>query len=435
MGNYLGSTSSQQQQMLKELGLTSLDELFENIPHKVKLNLPLGKSELEVARQMTSIAAKNKIYSSIFRGAGSYNHYIPSIVRALASKEEFLTAYTPYQPEINQGLLQIIFEYQTMICQLTDMDVANASVYDGSSAAAEATVMCKERNRQTVLISASSNPDVIETIATYCEGSNTPYKIVPIKEGVTDLEKLDSLLNEESSCFYVQQPNYLGLLEDCTTISELVHTKGAKFIMGVNPIACSIIKSPGECGADIAVGEGQPLGLPLAFGGPYLGFMATKSSMTRRLPGRIVGQTVDSEGNRGFVLTLQAREQHIRREKATSNICSNQAHCALTAAIYLSAMGSSGLKQVASLSTSKAHYLANQLSQVGFNLVYQKEFFNEFVTKCDSDLKHKIIQKLEEHSILGPLPIEEGLLWCCTEVNSKEEIDKVVELVAKVVLK
>jgi glycine dehydrogenase subunit 1 len=435
MGNYLGSTSSQQQQMLKELGLTSLDELFENIPHKVKLNLPLGKSELEVARQMTSIAAKNKIYSSIFRGAGSYNHYIPSIVRALASKEEFLTAYTPYQPEINQGLLQIIFEYQTMICQLTDMDVANASVYDGSSAAAEATVMCKERNRQTVLISASSNPDVIETIATYCEGSNTPYKIVPIKEGVTDLEKLDSLLNEESSCFYVQQPNYLGLLEDCTTISELVHTKGAKFIMGVNPIACSIIKSPGECGADIAVGEGQPLGLPLAFGGPYLGFMATKSSMTIRLPGRIVGQTVDSEGNRGFVLTLQAREQHIRREKATSNICSNQAHCALTAAIYLSAMGSSGLKQVASLSTSKAHYLANQLSQVGFNLVYQKEFFNEFVTKCDSDLKHKIIQKLEEHSILGPLPIEEGLLWCCTEVNSKEEIDKVVELVAKVVLK
>jgi glycine dehydrogenase subunit 1 len=435
MGNYLGSTSSQQQQMLKELGLTSLDELFENIPHKVKLNLPLGKSELEVARQMTSIAAKNKIYSSIFRGAGSYNHYIPSIVRALASKEEFLTAYTPYQPEINQGLLQIIFEYQTMICQLTDMDVANASVYDGSSAVAEATVMCKERNRQTVLISASSNPDVIETIATYCEGSNTPYKIVPIKEGVTDLEKLDSLLNEESSCFYVQQPNYLGLLEDCTTISELVHTKGAKFIMGVNPIACSIIKSPGECGADIAVGEGQPLGLPLAFGGPYLGFMATKSSMTRRLPGRIVGQTVDSEGNRGFVLTLQAREQHIRREKATSNICSNQAHCALTAAIYLSAMGSSGLKQVASLSTSKAHYLANQLSQVGFNLVYQKEFFNEFVTKCDSDLKHKIIQKLEEHSILGPLPIEEGLLWCCTEVNSKEEIDKVVELVAKVVLK
>jgi glycine dehydrogenase subunit 1 len=435
MGNYLGSTSSQQQQMLKELGLTSLDELFENIPHKVKLNLPLGKSELEVARQMTSIAAKNKIYSSIFRGAGSYNHYIPSIVRALASKEEFLTAYTPYQPEINQGLLQIIFEYQTMICQLTDMDVANASVYDGSSAAAEATVMCKERNRQTVLISASSNPDVIETIATYCEGSNTPYKIVPIKEGVTDLEKLDSLLNEESSCFYVQQPNYLGLLEDFTTISELVHTKGAKFIMGVNPIACSIIKSPGECGADIAVGEGQPLGLPLAFGGPYLGFMATKSSMTRRLPGRIVGQTVDSEGNRGFVLTLQAREQHIRREKATSNICSNQAHCALTAAIYLSAMGSSGLKQVASLSTSKAHYLANQLSQVGFNLVYQKEFFNEFVTKCDSDLKHKIIQKLEEHSILGPLPIEEGLLWCCTEVNSKEEIDKVVELVAKVVLK
>ena len=197
---------------------------------------------------------------------------------------------------------------------------------------------------------------------------------MPIKEGVTDLEKLDSLLNEESSCFYVQQPNYLGLLEDCTTISELVHTKGAKFIMGVNPIACSIIKSPGECGADIAVGEGQPLGLPLAFGGPYLGFMATKSSMTRRLPGRIVGQTVDSEGNRGFVLTLQAREQHIRREKATSNICSNQAHCALTAAIYLSAMGSSGLKQVASLSTSKAHYLANQLSQVGFNLVYQKSF-------------------------------------------------------------
>jgi glycine dehydrogenase subunit 1 len=394
--------------------------------------LPEGLSELEVKRKMEHIAGKNKIFSTIFRGAGAYNHYIPSIVKYITAKEEFVTAYTPYQAEISQGILQSIFEYQTMICELTGMDVSNASVYDGATAAAEAVIMCKDRKRTKAMISESSNPQAIQTIQTYCKWIGIEVVLFPSKEGKTDLEILGNSVNEETACIYVQQPNYFGQLEDTETIADITHRVGAKLIAGCNPISLAILKTPAEYGADIAVGEGQPLGMPLAFGGPYLGFMATTEKMMRKLPGRIVGETKDINGKRAFVLTLQAREQHIRRENASSNICSNQALCALTAAVYMSTMGKEGLKQVAVQSMSKAHYLAEQLNKVkGFELVYKGSFFHEFVTKCPGKVE-AVMSSLEREKILGGYPLQDqnkgNILWCVTEMNTKAEMDRLVEI-------
>lgn len=435
MGSYIPSTKEERLEMLKKIGLEKPEDLYQAVPKEMmvkKLNIPSGKSELEVSSEMSEIASKNKVFASIFRGAGSYSHYIPSIVKSVTSKEEFLTAYTPYQAEISQGLLQSIFEYQTEICELTGMEVSNASVYDGASAAAEATAMCKDRKRNVALISATANPMVIQTVKTYCFGSNTELIVVPEKDGVTDIEALKSLLNEKSASFYVQQPNYYGIIEDADALCEAVHSAGAKFIMGVNPIACGLLKTPGEVGADIAVGEGQPLGLPMGFGGPYLGFMAATSAMMRKLPGRIVGETVDVDGKRAYVLTLQAREQHIRREKASSNICSNEALCAMTATVYLAAMGKKGLKDVALQCYSKAHYLAGELSKIeGFELKYKGDFFHEFVTSCPVDTD-KLEKALEEKNILGGLTVKDGILWCATEKNTKAQIDTLIEAVKEV---
>ena len=316
MGSYLPNTRQEQQEMLREAGYESFDALFAHIPEEVKvkeLNLPSGLSEMEVLSEMEDIAQKNKIFRHIFRGAGAYDHYIPAIVGSVVNKEEFVTAYTPYQAEISQGILQSIFEYQTMICELTGMDVSNASVYDGATAAAEAVAMCRERKRTTAYISAAANPQVISVIKTYCYASGTEVVMIPEKDGVTDKEALKAALKDTAACFYVQQPNYYGNLEDAKELGEIVHAAGAKYIMGCNPIALGMIKTPAECGADVAVGEGQPLGMSLAFGGPYLGFMAATEKMLRKLPGRIVGETVDRDGKRAYVLTLQAREQHIRR--------------------------------------------------------------------------------------------------------------------------
>src|SRR5699024_4374554 len=262
-------------------------------------------------------------------------------------KEEFLTAYTPYQAEISQGLLQSNFEYQTMICELTGMDVSNASVYDGATAAAEAAGMCRDRKRRVTLISATGHPDTIATVRTYCYGTGDELRVVPARDGRTDLDALTEMLTPDVASFYLQQPNFYGQLDDSQAASELVHAAGAMYVMGCNPIALAILKTPRDCGADVAVGEGQLLGMPLAYGGPYLGFMATTQKHMRKLPGRIVGETVDSRGQRAYVLSLQAREQHIRREKASSNICSNQALCALTAAVYMAAMGSAGMAEAA----------------------------------------------------------------------------------------
>ena len=435
MGSFLPNTKEEQQNMLREIGYDSFDALFAHIPEEAKvksLNLPSGLSEMEAIEEMDRLAGKNIVFKHIFRGAGAYNHYIPAIVQSVVSKEEFVTAYTPYQAEISQGILQSIFEYQTMICELTGMDASNASVYDGATAAAEAVAMCKERKRITAYVSAASNPQVIQTIKTYCYGSNTKVVVVPEKDGVTDIQALKEALDDESACFYMQQPNYYGNLEDADTLGEIAHEAGAKFIMGCNPIALAMIKTPAECGADIAVGEGQPLGLGLSFGGPYLGFMAATAKMTRKLPGRIVGETVDRDGKRAFVLTLQAREQHIRREKASSNICSNQALCALTAGVYLSAMGAEGMKQVASLCVSKAHYLQEKLSEAGLARRDTQPFFHEFVTVCPGK-SAEILLELEKNGILGGLMLsEDEILWCATEKNTKAEMDAVCGIVKEV---
>jgi len=440
MGTYVPNSIKEQREMLREIGANNMEELFQAVPDEVYLKnpikLPKGLSEMDVRRKITEIAGKNRVYHSIFRGCGAYNHYIPAIVKQVTSKEEFVTAYTPYQAEISQGILQSIFEYQTMLCELTGMEVSNASVYDGATAAAEAVIMCKDRSRKVAIISETVNPETIETIKTYCSNTEMKVIIAPAKDGKTDLEELSNLLDDKAACVLLQQPNYFGQLEDGDAIGELVLKHGAKYIMNCNPISLGIFKTPAEYGADIAVGEGQPLGLPLSFGGPYLGFMATTEKMMRKLPGRIVGETKDSKGERAFVLTLQAREQHIRREKASSNICSNQALCAMTAAVYLSAMGKRGLQQAAELSMSKAHYLANCLCEIdGYQMVYQGEYFNEFVTSVGGNIEN-VLSRLEKRGILGGYPLKdknEGqILWCATEVNTKKEIDSLIDILKEV---
>lgn len=439
MGDYIPATNDETRQMISTIGCKTIEELFECIPKEVllkrDLDLPKGLSELSVQKMMETTASQNKVFSSIFRGAGAYHHYIPAIVKSVASKEEFLTAYTPYQAEISQGILQSIFEYQTMICELTNMEVSNASVYDGATAAAEAVAMCKERKRQKVLVSESIHPQVMETIQTYCFGNGMELVQIPVKDGVTDNEKLKENIDRETACLYIQNPNYFGIFEEVEKLGELIHAAGGKYITSVNPISLGLVKAPGEYGADIAVGEGQPLGLPLAFGGPYLGFMACTTAMTRKMPGRIVGQTTDVHGKRGYVLTLQAREQHIRREKASSNICSNQALCALTASVYMAAMGREGLKKVALQSMSKARYLEQELNKIGFATVYQKEYYNEFVTTSPITTE-VVLEALQKQGILGGLPLEESnkgqILWCCTEMNTRQEIDQLILCIKEV---
>ena len=423
--------------MLNEIGYKDFDDLFKVIPDEAKvkgeLNLPEGLSEIEVDRKVQALANKNVIFRSIFRGAGAYNHYVPSAVDAIANKEEFLTAYTPYQAEISQGILQSIFEYQTMIAEITGMDIANASMYDGASAAAEACWMCKDRRHSTIYVSGAIDERILRVINTYSFGRESKVVVIPAKNGVTDAEALKAALADDpaASCFLMQYPNFYGVVEDAEELCKITKEAGAKFIMYVQPLSLGVLKTPGEIGADIAVGEGQPLGLGLEFGGPYLGFLSTRQENMRQIPGRLIGETVDTRGDRGFVLTIQAREQHIRREKASSNICSNEAWCALRAGIYLSTIGPKGFEQVATLCSSKAHYMAAELDKIGMKLAYDGEFWNEFVTTCpDAD---KLNAALEAKGILGGLKICDGnVLWCCTELNSKEDIDEVVAIAKEV---
>ena len=435
MASYVPSTREERQEMLHTVGVSDYRELYRDVPAEMYLekglNLPDGMSELEVRQKMTAMAAKNKVFPTVLRGAGAYDHYIPSIVKYIPAKEEFLTAYTPYQAEMSQGILQTIFEYQTDICELTGMDVSNASVYDGATAAAEAAAMCRDRKRRVTLISGAAHPDVIQTVKTYCYGTGDELRVIPAKNGITDVEAMKGLLTPDVASVYIQQPNFYGQFEDAQTIGQLVHENGSVYIMGCNPIALAIMKTPKDCGADIAVGEGQPLGMPLSCGGPYLGFMASTEKYMRKLPGRIVGQTVDSEGNRAFVLSLQAREQHIRREKASSNICSNEALCALTAGVYMAAMGPEGMAQAAEQSMAKAHYLAEALCAIdGVSLVYPGPFFHEFVTTMPK--AGAVLEALEKAGILGGLPIPEGILWCATEKVSKAELDRTAAIVREV---
>ena len=430
MGGYIPSTVLQQEEMLKEAGFSSMKDLYRDVPEALKLqkelDLPKGMSELETARTMRRLAGKNKVYDSVFRGAGAYRHYIPAIVKSVVNKEEFVTAYTPYQAEISQGVLQSIFEYQTMICELTGMDVANASVYDGATAAAEAVSMCRTPKKKKVYVSKGVHPDTMKVIRTYCWAAGDEVIELPLKDGRTDIS---AITDPEASCVYLQQPNFYGVIEDAKAAADKAHANGSMMILGMDPFAMCLLPCPKECGADIAVGEGQPLGMELSFGGPYLGFMAATSKMMRKLPGRIVGETKDSEGRRAFVLTLQAREQHIRREKASSNICSNEALCALRASVYLAAMGPEGMKEAARQCYSKAHYLASKLEEAGLRRKYSADFFNEFITECDDP--EGLLARLDEKGILGGLPVEGGILWCVTEANSREEIELLAEEAAK----
>ena len=434
MGRYVISSAPQQKEMLKEIGLESLDDLYSAVPEQAKLkdlDLPQGKSELEVRRQMKAMAGKNRKYEKIFRGAGAYNHYIPAIVTSVTGKEQFVTTYTPYQAEISQGVLQSIFEYQTQICELTGLDVSNASVYDGAVAIAEAIFMTQERKKSTILMSENLNPEYIAVARTYCESRNVRIRMLRNENGKTSLKDLEEQIDEETAAVVIQSPNYYGIIEDVELLAEKAHQFKARLILSANPIALGLLKSAGELGADICVGEGQPLGMPLSFGGPYLGFMACKKELMRKLPGRIVGQTVDHDGRRCYVLTLQAREQHIRREKASSNICSNEALCAMTASVYLAALGPDGLKQVALNSASHAHYLQKKLAEAGFDLVYDQPFFHEFLVRVPNARKAE--ERLAAKGILSGLVIgEDEMLWCATELNSKADIEEAVAVMKEV---
>lgn len=468
MNYYMPLAPSDQAEMLKVLGYTSIDDLYAAVPPEVlldELNLPEGISELELMQNVSGLAAKNTVFPSIFRGAGAYHRYIPALVKTVISKEEFLTSYTPYQAEISQGVLQSIFEYQSMICELTGLDASNASLYDGASAAAEAVLMCQERKRSRVVISATVNPQWIEVVETYCASRSIEVRVVPAKEGTTDIEAFTAALGKDAACGLFQQINYFGILEETEELVAAIKASGAKAIVGAEPISLGILQSPGELGADICVAEGQPLGLPLSFGGPYLGIIACVEKLVRRLPGRIVGQTQDAQGNRAFVLTLQAREQHIRREKASSNVCSNQALCALAAGVYLASMGAKGLETAAQNSYSKAQYALDAICSIeGFERAYSAPCFNEFVTTCSYDVR-QLDAYLAKLGILGGLPVavdtqsglvssarkeapgkaegetpEEALgkaageepnpnalLWCTTEMNTKAQIDELIE--------
>ena len=442
MGNFLPSTDAQRREMMDAVGVSTIEELYTDIPADLRqlaaeavASLPEGVSEFEALEQMKQLARKNRVFDAIFRGAGAYWHHVPAVVSRVAAKEAFVTAYTPYQPEISQGILQTIFEYQTMLCELTGMDAGNASVYDGATAAAEAAAMCRERNRSLTLLAAGLNPESIETVKTYSFGADVEYAIVPNKAGRLDLDALKSALNAGVASLILQSPNYYGVIEDVPAIAELVHAAGAKLVVSMNPTAMALLQSPGEMGADVAIGDGQPLGIPLSFGGPYLGFMACKKDMVRKLPGRIVGQTTDAAGRRCFVLTLQAREQHIRREKASSNICSNQALCALTAAAYCAAMGPAGVTEVARACYDNAHYLAGELGKIkGFALVNpDAPFFHEFLTQAPANTD-QVLKVLEDAGILGGLPVNGGILWCATERNTKAQIDLLVETLKEAVI-
>ena len=434
MGRYVPETLSEQEAMLKQIGLEKIDDLYAMVPEEARLedlHIPSGKSEMEVLEDLSSVADKNKVYQSIYRGAGVYKHYIPAIVSTITSKEEFLTAYTPYQAEISQGVLQSIFEYQTQICELTGLDVSNASVYDGAVAAAEALFMSLERNKDEVLVADTVDPQTLAVMKTYCESRDVKIVMVQSKDHRVDVEDLKAKLNERSAGLYVESPNYYGLIEEIEECTKIVHENKTKMIMGCDPIALAIYKSPGEMDVDIAVGEGQQLGMPMGFGGPYLGFMTCKKELMRKLPGRIVGETTDHDGRRAYVLTLQAREQHIRREKASSNICSNEALCAMTASVYLAAMGPKGMEKVALSCYNNARYLEERLKELGFKRVDEGEYFNEFLTTSPIDPK-VLEEKLSQKKILSGLQVEDKILWCATELNTKEKIDVLADAIKEV---
>lgn len=423
---YVPNTKKEQSEMLDYLGISSIDELFSKIPNSIRLkkelDLPEPKNEMEVLDELSSLSSKNIAGKVSFLGAGSYNHFIPSVVKHVCSRSEFYTAYTPYQAEASQGTLQAIFEYQSMICNLTGMDVANASMYDGATAMAEAALLaCAATRRNEIVVSKTVHPAYREVLKTYAAGADK--KVIEIAFG-------ESNISENAACVIVQQPDFFGCIVNLDGIAEKLHQNGTLFIVSVNPISLGILKPPD---ADIIVGEGQSLGNPQNFGGPGLGIFAVKEKYLRNIPGRLVGKTVDKEGKEAYCLTMQTREQHIRRERAGSNICSNEALCALAAAVYLSSLGSKGLKQVAETCSEKAHYLADKVKDK--MLFPHAVFFNEFAIKLDKPVS-EVNNKLLENNIIGGLDLgrfyptlKNHMLIAVTEMMKKEDMEKFAEIV------
>ena len=432
---YFPHTEEDIEQMLNVIGAKSLKELYAEVPEEIifkdQYELPEAKSEVEIRQLFSKIGEKNKKYTC-FAGAGVYDHYTPAIIPQLIQRSEFLTSYTPYQAEISQGTLHYIFEYQSMMTELTGMDVSNASMYDGTTATAEAVMMAfgAARKADTVLVSETIDPKTLAVINTYAHFHNIKIEMVKQEEGVTDMKSMSSLLEKGNVAgVVVQQPNRYGIIDDYDGLADKCHEHKALMIMNSVAADLALLKTPGELGADIAVGEAQSLGVPMSFGGPYIGYLCCTEKLMRKMPGRIVGETHDSRGQRTFVLTLQAREQHIRRQKATSNICSNQSLMALFVTIYMSVMGKEGLKEAATLSYSGAHYLCDQLKNTGhFKLAYDKPFFNEFCVKYDGNVD-ELQKKLMDNGILGGIKVaDDTIMFAVTENRTKEEIDKLVDL-------
>lgn len=439
---YLPMTKEDKQTMLDEIGVSSIDELFTDIPEEVRfkgeLKIKEAKSEPELVKELKALAAKNHsiMDHASFLGAGVYDHYIPSIVDHMISRSEFYTAYTPYQPEISQGELQAIFEFQTMICELTGMDVANSSMYDGGTALAEAAMVSAgqfKHKRKKILVSQAVHPESRDVLKTYAAGQRLEVVEIGLEDGKTDLNELQQQMDEDVACVIVQYPNFLGQIEDLKDLEPIIHEKKSMFIVSSNPLALGLLTPPGNFGADIVIGDAQPFGIPAQFGGPHCGYFATTKKLMRKVPGRLVGQTMDEDGRRGFVLTLQAREQHIRREKATSNICSNQALNALAASIAMSALGRQGVKEMAVQNIQKAQYAKKQFEENGFTVRFTNKFFNEFVVECKGavkDLNKKLINK----GIVGGFDLgtyyselENHMLVAVTEQRTKAEIDTFVK--------
>ncbi len=446
MHPYLPNTDEDIKEMLDVIGLESTDDLFKGIPENLKLkkglNIPNAKSEIEVRGIMNGLAAKNQSIDELvcFLGAGSYDHYIPSVIKHIISRSEFYTAYTPYQPEISQGTLQSVFEYQSMMCSLTGMEVSNVSMYDGATSASEAAILASvQTKRKKVLVSETLNPEYKEVLESYMQFRSVEIEFVAEKDGVTDIDDLKSKLDKDTAGVILQYPNFYGVIEDIKSMEEAIHENKSLLIMSADPIALGMLKSPGELKADIVVGEGQALGQNLNFGGPVLGFMAATKKLMRKLPGRIVGETVDRDGKRAYVLTLQAREQHIRRYKATSNICSDQTLNSIAAAVYMATLGKQGMKEVALQSFKKAHYTYEKLIEGGkYKPVFDKPFFKEFAIKCPKSVE-EINATLRKEGILGGFDLkranknlENVMLIAVTENRTMEDIEKFVRIMEEI---
>jgi len=442
---FFANTERDREEMLKAVGAASLEELFESIPAELRLARPLdippALTEIELTRHVAELAAQNTAagQQASFLGAGSYDHFVPAVVDYVAGRGEYYTSYTPYQPEVSQGNLQVCFEYQTLITQLTGLDVSNASLYDGGSAAAEAVLMAMAATKRhgRIVVAASVHPEYRQVLQTYLTNLGVEVVTVGTPAGTVASEDLEKAVNGDTACVLVQQPNFFGCLEDVKELSEIAHRAGALFVVSFDPISLGLVKRPGDYGADIAVAEGQSLGTPMSFGGPYLGIMACRETFVRRMPGRIAGQTVDRRGRRCWVLTLQTREQHIRREKATSNICTNQGLLALRAAVYLAALGPQGLREVAELCLRKTHYAAGRLAEGGRLMpAFDRPVFKEFVVRDTQGRVADLLAHAQQCGILAGVPLArwypelaDCLLIAVTEKRTRHEIDRLASLV------